>query len=242
MSIDGQRHIVAISGGSFEPDGRFGLRPSALLRYALDLTGADRPRVCFLTTAVGDAPDAVSRFYAGFTRLDVEVTHLALFPMPNHPDPRAHLLAQDLVYVSGGSVANLLALWRLHGLDAVFREAWEAGVVLTGQSAGSICWHAGGTTDSFGPDLCPVANALAFVPYANGVHYDAEPQRRPVLHRLIADGTLPAAYAADNGVALHYVGTDLVQAVSTGEGVAYWVEEDGTGSAREKLIEPRRLA
>ena len=78
--------------------------------------------------------------FAGF-----EASHLALFPMPNVDDPRAHLLAQDVVWVWGGSVAGLLAMWRLHGVDAAMREAWEAGVVLTGVSAGSICWHVGGT-------------------------------------------------------------------------------------------------
>ena len=93
-----------------------------------------------------------------------------------------------MVWVGGGSVANLLALWRLHGLDQSFRQAWEAGVVLSGVSAGSICWHVGGTTDSFGPDLRPVTNGLAFLPYSNGVHYDSEAQRRPLYQRLVADG------------------------------------------------------
>ena len=112
---------------------------------------------------------------------------------PTSPDVRAHLLDQDVVWVGGGSVANLLAVWRVHGLDEVMREAWEAGVVLAGVSAGSICWHVGGTTDSFGPDLRPVTDGLALLPYGNGVHYDSEERRRPLLHRLVADGTLPTS-------------------------------------------------
>ena len=111
--------------------------------------------------------------------------------MPTVPDMRAHLLAQDVVWVGGGSVANLLAVWRVHGLDEVFREVWEAGVVLGGVSAGSLCWHVGGTTDSYGPDLRPVTNGLGLIPTSNGVHYDSEEQRRPLYHRLVADGTLP---------------------------------------------------
>ena len=111
--------------------------------------------------------------------------------MPTVPDVRAHLLAQDVVWVGGGSVANLLAVWRVHGLDEIFREVWEAGVVLGGVSAGSLCWHVGGTTDSFGPDLRPVTDGLALIPTSNGVHYDSEEQRRPLYHRLVADGTLP---------------------------------------------------
>ena len=128
--------------------------------------------------------------------------------MPNVPDMRAHLLAQDVIWVGGGSTANLLALWRLHGLDVILRECWEAGVVLKGVSAGSLCWHVGGTTDSFGPTLRPVTDGLAFLPYSNSPHHDAEEQRRPLIHRLIAEGALPDGYATENGTGLVFFGTD----------------------------------
>ncbi len=243
MSTDGKPHILAIGGGSFLPTDRYDLKPSPLLRYALDLTGHDRPRVCFLTTALGDGAESVARFYSAFAHLDAEVSHLALFPMPNHEDPAAHLLAQDLVYVSGGSVANLLALWRLHGLDEAMEAAWRSGVVLSGQSAGALCWHVGGNTDSYGPELRPLTDGLGLLPYSCGVHYDSDPQRRPLLHRLVADGTLPRGYAADEAVGLHYVGTEFVQAVSyvSGRG-AYEVASDGSGGVKETLVEPRLLA
>src|ERR671914_1175868 len=127
MSTDGQPHILAIGGGTFIPNDRFGLTPSPLVRYALDLTGQDRPRVCFVATALGDSMERLAHTYAAFAQLDVETSHLAVFPMPNVDDVRAHLLGQDLVYVLGGSVANLLALWRLHGLDNIFLEAWQKG-------------------------------------------------------------------------------------------------------------------
>ena len=237
-----QSHIVAISGGAFVPNGRGGARPSPLLRYVLDLTGQDRPKLCLLTTAIGDASEYLAQLYAAFSGWDVEVSHLVLFPMPNHGDPTAHLCEQDAVFVSGGSVANLLALWRLHGVDTAMEQAWRQGVVLSGQSAGSICWHAGGTTDSFGPQLHAVTDGLGFLPYGNGVHYDSEEQRRPLLHRLVAKGTWPLAYAADDGAALHYAGTEMVQAVSFRDGAAaYRVQPDATEGAVEERIEPRRL-
>jgi peptidase E len=243
VSTDGKPHIVAIGGGGFIPTDRYGLTPSPLLRYALDLTGQDRPRVCFLATALGDSTEAIARFYAGFAGTDAEVSHLALFPMPNHEDPLAHLLAQDFVYVSGGSVANLLALWRLHGLAEAFAEAWRTGVVLCGQSAGALCWHAGGTTDSFGPQLRPMTDGLGLLPYSCGVHYDSDDQRRPLLQRLVAEGVLPDGYAADEAVGLHYVGTEFVQAVTYVEGQgAYQVAADGSGGVKETRIEPRLLA
>ena len=181
-------------------------------------------------------------FYDAARFAGYEASHLALFPMPNVDDIRGHLLAQDVIWVWGGSVAGLLAMWRLHGLDDVMREAWEAGVVLTGVSAGSICWHVGGPTDSFGPDLRAVTTGLGLVPYANGVHYDSEEQRRPLLHRLVEDGTLPTAYATDDGVGLHYRGTELVEALTEirGRG-AYRVERGPDGVAVETRIEPRLL-
>jgi peptidase E len=162
--------------------------------------------------------------------------------MPTVTDVRAHLLAQDVVWVGGGSVANLLAVWRVHGLGEIFREAWRAGVVLAGVSAGSLCWHVGGTTDSFGPELRPVTNGLGLLPFSNGVHYDSEAQRRPLYHRLVADGTLPAGHATDDGVGLVYRGTDLVEAVADRPGAAaYQVERGDDGAAVETRVEPRRL-
>ena len=160
--------------------------------------------------------------------------------MPNVDDITSHLLEQDVVWVLGGSVAGLLAMWRLHGVDAALHAAWLAGVVLTGVSAGSICWHVGGTTDSFGPELRPVTDGLGFVPFSNGVHYDAEEQRRPLLHRLIGDGTLPAGYATDNGAGVVYRGTEFVEAVAETDGAAaYFVTEDD--GAIETRLDTRRL-
>ncbi len=172
----------------------------------------------------------------------VQASHLLSFPMPNVADATEHLLAQDVVWVFGGSVAGLLAMWRLLGYDDALHAAWQAGVVLTGVSAGSICWHTGGTTDSFGRDLQAITNGLGFVPYANGVHYDSEPQRRPLFQRLIADGTLPTGYATDDGVGLLYRGTEFVEAVTEVDGKgAYLVERTAEGAAAETRIDPRPL-
>ncbi len=200
-----------------------------------------RPRVTFVTTAGpdGDAyTGVVHEAFAG-TRFDVQV--LRLMPMPNVPDPRRVLLDSDLVFVGGGSVAGLLALWRLHALDDAMREAWEAGVVLGGISAGALCWHVGGTTDSFGPALRPVTNGLALLPYGCGVHYDSEEQRRPLLHRLVADGTLPLSYATDDGVALVHRGTALVEAVADRPDARAYRIEQVSGTVVETVLEPRRI-
>ncbi|HEY3735975.1 MAG TPA: Type 1 glutamine amidotransferase-like domain-containing protein, partial [Jatrophihabitans sp.] len=162
--------ILATSGGVI-PSPRLRWEIGPLTEYALDLTGVSgrAPKVCFLATACGDNPAVVTAFYEAALLRGLAPSHLSLFPMPTLPDIRGHLLDQDLIWVWGGSVAGLLALWELHGVGAAMREAWQASVVLTGVSAGSICWHTGGTTDSFGPDLRPVTNGLGLVPFSNGV-------------------------------------------------------------------------
>jgi peptidase E len=225
--------IVAIGGGGLAAYG--GRRP--MLEHVLSLTGKDRPRVCYLGTAWGDEPGVTTMFYDAVRDLDVRPSHLALYPMPNVPDVRAHLLAQDAVYVGGGSVANLLAVWRTHGLDEILRDAWQQGVVLSGTSAGSLCWFESGTTDSFGEDLRPFTNGLGFVPASNTPHYDSEERRRPLYQRLVREGTLSPGWAADDGVGLVFDGTDLVEAVSYRPGAKAWrVERDG-----ETAVEPRPL-
>jgi peptidase E len=235
--------ILATSGG-IKPGRRTRFELNALTEYAIDLSGVTgrAPKVCFLATALGDDRLTVAAFYEAAMVRGLHASHLLTFPMPNVEDITAHLLDQDVIWVFGGSVAGLLAMWRLHGVDEAILAAWHAGVVLTGVSAGSICWHVGGTTDSFGPDLRPVTNGLGLVPYSNAVHYDSEEQRRPLFQRLIADGTLPSGYATDDGVGLLYRGTDFVEALSERDGRgAYLVEASGDGHAVETLVDPRRL-
>ena len=235
--------ILATSGGFLPTDlGPYKWRRGPLIEHAIHLAGdPEQPRFSFVGTASGDSLNGTVGFYSAFAGSDVRPSHLELFMMPNVADVRAHLLAQDVIWVNGGSVANLLAVWRTHGLDDVMRECWEAGVVLGGVSAGSICWYVGGTTDSFGTELRPVLNGLALLPYGNGVHYDSEARRRPLIQRLVADGTLPTAHCTDDGVGLLYRGTELVEAVSEVDGKgAYIVTRDGD-AAVETRIEPRRL-
>jgi len=238
-----QPTIIATSIG-FQPEGPdpMNLRPGPSYRLAAELAGAGaHPRVCVIATAVGDDPSRLAAVHNAFSKLGFISSHLTLFPMPNVPDMRAHLMAQDVIWVGGGSTANLLALWRLHGLDVILRECWEAGVVLQGVSAGSLCWHVGGTTDSFGPTLQPVTDGLAFLPYSNSPHHDVEEQRRPLIHRLIADRILPDAYTTENGTGLVFFGTELNDVFTEVEGkVAYSLSNAG-GVTREVALGTRLL-
>ena len=238
--------ILATSGGvAANAEGRRRFDLGALVHHAIELSGVQgrAPRVLFLGTASGDPRHLAAEIDEASRAVGVASEHLHLFPMPNHPDPEALVLDHDVVWVWGGSVANLLAVWRVHGLDDVLRRAWAAGVVLAGVSAGSICWHAGGTTDSFGPELRAVTDGLGLLPWGNGVHYDSEARRRPLVHRLVADGVLPRTYCTDDGVGLVYRGTELVEAVAERPGAgAYVVERDATtGEAVETRLPTRRL-
>ncbi|MCH0565869.1 MULTISPECIES: peptidase E [unclassified Streptomyces] len=234
--------ILATSGGQ-----RVGARTrmlfDALVHHAVDLSGAHgrRPRVLYVGTAAGDAEHVTARAAEAARVAGFDFTPLYLFPMPNVEDVEGTVLGHDVVWVMGGSVANLLAVWRVHGLDAIMRRAWRAGVVLAGVSAGSICWFEGGATDSFGPELHPVTDGLGLLPYGNGVHYDSDTGRRPLIHRMVAEGAFRTAHCTDDGVGLVYRGTELVEAVAELPGrAAYEVGHSGTAVVEER-IEPRLL-
>jgi peptidase E len=235
--------ILATSGG-IVPSRRLRWEVGPLTDYAVQLSGVTgrAPRVCLVATAMGDSSEVIRNFYDAAQARGFHASHLALFPMPNAADIAELLLGQDVIWVWGGSVAGLLAMWQLHGVDKLMREAWQAGVVLTGVSAGSLCWHTGGTTDSFGTDLRPVTNGLGLVPFSNGVHYDSEAQRRPLFQSLIADGTLPAGFATDDGVGVLYRGSRFVEALSEEpDKAAYRVWRGEDGSCNEERLPTRLL-
>jgi peptidase E len=214
-------HIVAIGGVSADAD------DGALDRFVLDLAGVPKPRVCFLPTASGDAVGYIDTFYRLFPSSICEPTHLTLFSPPVGP-PAEVIAEQDVIYVGGGSTPNLLAIWRLHGIDELLRAAWHRGAVLAGASAGSMCWFDSGLTDAMGSGLTPFRNGLGFIPGSNCAHYDSDPRRRPEYQRLVADATLPAGYAADDGAALHFEGTQLAAVVCSRQSAgAYRVERTG---------------
>jgi dipeptidase E len=218
MSREG-RQIVAMGGGGFSMEAGNPL----LDDYVLELTGRRRPKVCFLPTASGDADHYIVRFYRHFDGERCRPSHLGLFRRERGVrDVRAHVLAQDLVYVGGGCVTSMLGVWRAHGLDVVLREAWDRGVVLCGLSAGSLCWFAEALSAYNGPPA--VVRGLGFLPHSNTVHYDSEPGRREIYHRRIEEG-MPAGYASDDGAALHFVDDRLARVVASRPGArAHHVE------------------
>ncbi len=207
--------------------------------YILGLARRDRPRICFVPTASGDNENYIVRFYKRFADANCQPCHLELFRRTER-DLVGFAKAQDVLYVGGGNVANLLAVWRLHGFDLAVREVLTDGVILAGVSAGSICWFEHGLTDSFGdPSLSPIVG-LGLLPGSNCPHFDGEANRRPAFTTMIRQG-MPAGFAADDGVGLHFVDAKLHKVVtSRPKGKAYGLELQD-GDVREHLIEPERL-
>jgi peptidase E len=214
--------IVAIGGD-----------PAPLWPYVLDLVRPS-PRVLWVGTASAEDPAFSLLIHDQFADR-AQLGRLEFFPWPP-PDIRELVLSQDVIVVGGGNTANMLAIWRVHGFDALLREAWEQGVVLTGWSAGMICWFEAGVTDSFGPQLEGMRDGLGFLPGSACPHYDGEELRRPFYRGLVDDGFAPG-YAADDGVGLHFVGTELVETLTSREGAtAFRVEPGGETPLSARLL------
>jgi peptidase E len=211
--------------------GMGGYPDDALLSHALGL--ARGGRVLYVPTASAEnAADTVLWYERLHGR--AELTHLSFFPWP--PDGLRELaLAQDIILVSGGNTANALAIWRAHGFDEILRAAWQEGILLTGWSAGMICWFEQGVTDSFGPQL-EAMDCLGFLPGSACPHYDGEERRRPVYTQLVAAGLRPGV-AADDDVGLHFAGAELREVVTSRDGAtAYRVTADGDEPLEARLL------
>lgn len=225
-----EQHIVAMGGGQDVGDPVF--------RYAADLVDRPRPKVCLVPTAASAVPISVMRFLSVFPADAFEPTYLDLFDRDDR-DLRDFVCSQDLIFVGGGNTANLLAVWRVHGLDDILREAWESGVVLAGLSAGANCWFEASTTDSFGP-LAALPDGLGLLAGSFCPHYSDEPGRRPLYHGLVGDG-FPPGTACDDRAAVHYVGMELADVVTSVASEGAFRVFTGDDGVQEEPIPARPL-
>jgi len=209
MGEDCMRQIIALGGGGFsmEPENPL------LDRYILKQSPKENPKICFIGTASGDAESYIERFYSFFQKENCEPTHLSLFK-PHTRDIKKFILEQDILYVGGGNTKNLLALWREWELDVAIRHAYDNGVILAGLSAGSLCWFEEGVTDSYGDGLETIS-CLGLLRGSHCPHYDGEEDRRPAYQKFVQEEILGSGYAADDGVALHFIDEELNNVVSS---------------------------
>jgi peptidase E len=227
--------ILALGGASLLASSNDG----ALHQYLLDLTGLERPRICFIGTASGDNHEYIAAFYTFFARR-AEASHLGLFDR-RVDDIGAFLGEQDVIYVGGGNTADMLAVWRTHGVDRALKDAWESGVILAGPSAGAMCWFEAGLTDSFGPDLGPIRDGLRFLKGSFCPHYDSESLRRPRYEEAVGSGSLPDGYAVDDSVGLLFAGRELAEAVAVLPETRAFRVERTRGGVEETPIRPKIL-
>ncbi len=218
------------------------MEPENLLldRYILSLTKKEKPKICFVPTASGDALDYIARFNRAFKKLGCETSYLSLF-QGSTPDLASVILDQDVIYVGGGNTRNLLVLWKEWGLDTIMRQAWESGIVLSGISAGSLCWFEEGVTDSIPLTLSPL-KCLGFLKGSNCVHYDGEAKRRPFYTQFVKTKQLGPGLAAEDGVGLHFVDRTLHKVVASQPNKkAYRLSLNPNGEVLEEPITPEYL-
>ncbi|HEY1366075.1 MAG TPA: peptidase E [Gaiellaceae bacterium] len=220
------QQIVAMGGYPHDP----------LLDYVFGL--ARGRRVLYVPTAASEDPTSTLAWYERM-RGRADVTHVHFFPWPP-ADLEELTVAHDVVLVSGGNTANMLAVWRVHGFDRILRKAWESGVVLAGWSAGMICWFEAAVTDSFGPQLAGMRDGLGLLPGSACPHYDGEERRRPVYRGLVGDG-FPGGLAVDDAAAAHFVGTELHAVVSAEPRATAYRVELHEGRVVESPVEARQL-
>jgi peptidase E len=225
--------ILAIGGNTHA---RGALAP--LHSYALELTGKPNPRVCYIPTAGGDSIEGIAYFYSAFALVS-RATHLPLF-QNTVSDVGAFLREHDLIYVGGGNTRNMLALWRMWGVDTAIRAAWENGAVLAGPSAGGLCWFDSGVTDSY-PGEFRALPCLGWTPGSFCPHYDSEPGRQPVVQRLLADGTLPAGFAVEDDAAVHVRDGKLVAALAQKAGKSAYAMSSENGAAQVTKLPMKEL-
>ena len=191
-----KKQIIAIGGGGFGRSPGEGL----IEKYILDQSERDVPKICFIPTATGDNEAYKVNYYSTFSKLDCSPSHLDFFKRT--PDLKELILKQDIIFVGGGNTKSMLAVWKDWGLDVLLKEAYNKGVIMSGVSAGAICWFNQGITDSWSEEL-KLMDCLGFLGGACCPHYDEEPQRKPALKKFLLDGKLNSCYAVDGGCALH---------------------------------------
>ncbi len=233
---DVDRLIFAMGGGGFT------MEPTNPLLddFVLGLTRAREPRVLFLPTASGDTTAQINAFQARFADGPCVPEHLSLFRLSDARRPLEEIvLGADIIYVGGGSMRNLLAIWQAHGLDALLLQAWRAGTVLAGLSAGAMCWFQGGVTRSSGPPE-PI-EGLGLLEGSMTVHADGEPERLPVWLAAVRDGGLPGGWAVDDGVGLLFRGLQLTRIVSSRPGAGAQRVDAIAGELVRHRLEPELL-
>ena len=223
------RQIIAIGGGGFGRNPGIG----RIEQYILDQSDKETPNICFIPTATGDNEAYKVSYYATMTKLNCNPTHLDFFKRT--PDLDKLIQKQDVVFVGGGNTKSMLAVWREWGLDKILKKAYESGTIMSGVSAGAICWFEKGITDSWSNNL-KILNCLGFTKGNCCPHYDEEPERKPILSYFISNSTIDNCYAIDGGCALHLKDEQVYKSVSFNDNKNTFIVEKENEKIKETAI------
>jgi dipeptidase E len=225
---------ILIAGGGFN---------TAFIRYLAQLTGKPRPRLLYLPTASADSPQGIIAWYRNCAPLNVEASHQISFIASTQQSRSWEevLLSVDGIVCSGGNTLNQQVIWKAHGIDVILRQAWDRGIVLGGASAGSLCWFEEGTTDSRPKELS-IVQCLGFLKGSHCPHYDAEPGRRPLYHKLIASGQMKPGYACDNDAGIYFEDNTVKRVVHTRADADVFHVSVVDGQVVEKPLPAERIA
>jgi peptidase E len=230
----GARHIVAMGGGGFSVTGHL----TDVDRYVLKLSGKESPKVCFIPTASGDAEGYVWKFYEAFQAAGYEATHLPLFSRDEEKQMAERISSCDVIYVGGGNTANMLSIWNLHGVAPLLKDAYQRGTVMSGVSAGGMCWFEFGLTDSFGPSMKFFEGCLGWVKGAFCPHFDSEEFRRQTYQQELVQHRI-SGWGVDDDIGLHFVDEQFVGAVGGAPGKKAYLFELHRDSLHEAVMEPK---
>ena len=230
----GATRKILIAGGGYG---------TAFIRYMAELTGKARPKLCYLPTASADSPSSIMSWYRNCAPLNVEPSVQESFIASTRQSRSWEevFLSVDGIVVSGGNTLNQQAIWKAQGIDLVLRQAWDRGIVLGGASAGSLCWFEEGTTDSRPKELT-IVQCLGFLKGSHSPHYDAEPGRRPLYHKLIGSGQMKPGYACDNDAGIYFEDNEVKRVVATRRGAKAYYVSAANGKVVERVLEPEMIA
>ena len=229
-----ERHIVAWGGTkSGEPKDN-----APMLSYMLKLARQERPRVLIMGPGADETLQGY-HYFTLFAQFDCRVTHLSLFKAPT-ADLEGFVMERDLVYVGGGNTKCMMALWREFGMDRILKKAWKEGVVLSGVSAGAICWFEQCLSDSIPSEMTPL-KTVGILEGSAVPHYDSRPDAPAALQQYVKSGELKAGYAIEDEVALHFTGTELAEVVTLKKGQAAYRFGLSEGTVRMERLEPVML-
>ena len=252
MTAKKSSQIIALGGGGVGLD-KFNL---AIDNYKIKASGKKKPKIAFIPTAVGDSAFAIERFYRVFPSERAIASHLPLFSRDQR-DLEDYLLNQDIIEVSGGNTANMLSIWEIHGIDKILEKAWQNGIVLTGASAGMICWYECSVTDSFGPSsslvspglginnrtmLKELKTGLGFLKGSACPHYNGEEDRKPTYEKLIKNKILSDGIALDDYVGAHYINNKLIKLITPKNGSKGYEVSLKNNVVKETIIEPELIS